>query len=74
MLGRAAREREALNAGMGGTFENQYYIWRRDGRVWLLAQFYQRSTDSGLWMMNEAQFDALMSERERRKVRGVRNL
>jgi hypothetical protein len=74
ILGRAAREREALNAGMGGTFENQYYIWRRDGRVWLLEQFYQRITDSGLWMMNEAQFDALMSERERRKVRGVRNL
>ena len=73
-LGRAAQGGEALNAGMGGRFENQYYIWRRDGRAWLLEQFYQRITHSGLWMMNGSEFDVLMSERERRKVRGVRNL
>lgn len=73
-LGRATRGGEALNAGMGGTFENHYYIWRRDGRVWLLEQFYQRITHSGLWTMNGTEFDALMSGRERGKVRGVRNL
>lgn len=73
-LGRAVRGAEALNAGMGGTFDNQYYIWRRDGHAWLLEQFYRRITHSGLWMMNGAEFVALMSERERRKVRGVRDL
>lgn len=73
-LGRAVRGGEALNAGMGGTFENQYYVWRRDRRTWLLEQFYQRIAHSGLWMMNGTEFDALMSERERGKVRGVRNL
>jgi len=73
-LGRAVRGGEALNAGMGGSFENQYYIWRRDGRAWLLEQFYQRITHSGLWMMSGTELDGLMSERERRRVRGVRNL
>jgi len=73
-LGRAIRGGEALNAGMGGSFENQYYIWRRDGRTWLLEQFYQRITHSGLWMMSGTELDGLMSERERRRVRGVRNL
>ena len=73
-LGRAARGGEALNAGMGGSFENQYYIWRRDGRALLLEQFYQRIAHSGPWTMSGTEFDALMSERERRKVRGVRNL
>jgi hypothetical protein len=73
-LGSAAQGGEALNAGMGGSFENQYFIWQRAGRAWLLEQFYQRITHSGLWMMNETEFDALMSERERSKVRGVRNL
>ena len=73
-LGLAAGGGEALNAGMGGTFENQYYIWRRDGRTWLLEQFYQRIAHSGLWMMNATEFEVLMSERERRRVRGVRDL
>jgi hypothetical protein len=73
-LGRADRGGEALNAGMGGTFDNQYYIWRRDGRVWLLEQFYKRITDSGLWTLNVTEFDSLMSERERRRVRGVRDM
>jgi len=73
-MGRAVRGGEALNAGMGGSFENQYYIWRRDGRAWLLEQFYQRITHSGLWMMSGSEFDVLMSERERRRVRGVRDL
>ena len=73
-LGRAALGGEALNAGMGGTFENQYYIWRRDERAWLLEQFHKRITHSGLWTMNATEFDSLMSEREQRTVRGVRDL
>ena len=73
-LGSAARGGEALNAGMGGTFENQYYVWRHDGRVWLLEQFFQRIMHCGLWIMSGAEFDNLMSERERLRVRGVRNL
>jgi hypothetical protein len=73
-LGRTARESEDLNAGMGGTFENNYYIWRDDGRVWMLEQFFERITHSGLWSMDSNEFDALMDERERRRVRGVRDL
>ena len=73
-LGRATQGGEVLNAGMGGTFDNQYYVWRRDGCVWLLEQFHKRIIHSGLWTMNATEFDALMSERERRSVRGVRDL
>jgi hypothetical protein len=65
---------EKLNAGMGGTFENAYYVWREDRRVWLVEQFFQRISRSGLWIMNAAEFDTLMAERERLRVRGVRNL
>ena len=73
-LGPAAQGDEALNAGMGGAFKNHYFMWRRDGRAWLLEQFFERIIHSGLWMMNDDEFDALMIERERRRVRGVRDL
>jgi len=73
-LGPAAQGDEALNAGMGGAFKNHYYIWRHDGRAWLLEQFFERIIRSGLWLMNDDEFEALMTEREQRRVRGVRDL
>jgi hypothetical protein len=73
-LGPAVQGEEALNAGMGGAFKNHYYTWRHDGRAWLLEQFFERIIRSGLWMMSDDEFDALMTERERRRVRGVRDL
>jgi len=73
-LGTALKGEEALNAGMGGTFNNGYFLWRRDGRSWLLEQFFERVISSGLWIMSDDEFDMMMSERERRRVRGVRNL
>jgi len=73
-LGPATIGDEALNAGMGGAFENHYYSWRQDGRAWLLEQFFERIIHSGLWIMNVEEVDALWAERERASVRGVRNL
>ncbi len=73
-LGLATRGNESLNAGMGGVFKNHFYIWRHDGRSWLLEQFFERIIYSGLWIMNDEEIDVLMTEREQRRVRGVRNL
>ena len=73
-LGPAIQGDEALNAGMGGAFKNHYFMWRRDGRAWLLEQFFERIIRSGLWIMADDEADALLTERERRRVRGVRDL
>ena len=55
-------------------FENRYLIWRDDGRAWMVEQFFERITDSGFWSMSETQLDALLTERERERVRGARDL
>jgi hypothetical protein len=73
-LGPADQGGEDLNAGMGGTFKNHFYLWRQGGRAWLLEQFFERIIRSGLWIMNRDEVDVLMTERERSRVRGVRNL
>ena len=73
-LGTASEGDEALNAGMGGTFKNAYFVWKQNGHTWLLEQFFERVIHSGLWILADEEFDLLMSERERSSVRGVRNL
>lgn len=73
-LGAPAAGREGLKAGMGGVFENRYYVWKQDGKAWFVEQYFERITDSGLWTMSEAELDALLAERERQKVRGARDL
>lgn len=73
-LGNSEEDIELLNAGMGGAFENRYQIWRHDGRIWMLEQFFERIVYSGLWIMEDAELDTMLAERERRRVRGVRNL
>lgn len=65
---------EGLKAGMGGVFENRYYAWRRDGKAWLVEQYFERITDSGLWSMSETELDTFFAERERQRVRGARDL
>jgi len=67
-------ESEALKAGMGGVFENRYFIWKKDGRAWLVEQFFERITDSALWSMSERELEALLAEREQQRVRGARDL
>jgi hypothetical protein len=74
LLGTAVQGSEALKAGMAGVFENRYYVWKRDGRVWFAEQFFERVTDSGLWIMVDAEFSALQAERERMRVHGARDL
>ncbi len=66
--------REGLKAGMGGVFENRYFVWKRDGSAWFVEQYFERITDSGLWTMSEAELEVLLAERERQKVRGARDL
>lgn len=74
VLGDAVEGIEFLNAGMGGAFENRYYLWKRDGHSWMLEQFFERIIHSGLWIVSDAEMETLMAERERTRVRGVRNL
>ncbi len=73
-LGQPEHGTESLKAGMGGVFENRYYLWRRNGRVWFIEQFFERITVSGLWVMEEAEFEAMLAERDRMRVRGARDL
>ena len=73
-LGTAIEGSELLKAGMGGVFENRYYVFKRDGRVWFFEQFFERIMNSGLWVMDDAEFAALLAERERVRVRGARDL
>ena len=73
-LGIPVQESEGLKAGMGGGFENRYYVWKRNGGAWLAEQFFERITSSGLWTMSESELAALLAERERQRVRGARDL
>ena len=73
-FGTAVEGTEALKAGMAGVFENRYYVWKPDGRVWFAEQFFERVTDSGLWIMVDAEFTRLQAERERMRVHGARDL
>ena len=61
-------------AGMGGVFENRYYVWKRNGTTWFVEQYFERITDSGLWTISGDELEALFAERERQRVRGARDL
>ncbi|KPK34404.1 MAG: hypothetical protein AMJ66_03835 [Betaproteobacteria bacterium SG8_40] len=73
-LGAPAAGSEGLKAGMGGVFENRYYVWNRGGKAWFVEQYFERITDSALWMMSDSELDRLFAERERQRVRGARDL
>ena len=73
-LGTPQSGAEGLKAGMGGVFENRYYVWRLNGRVWFVEQFFERIATSGLWVMDEAEFVLLQAERESKRFRGARDL
>lgn len=72
--GPGARSTERLRAGMGGVFPNLMVTWRFEGRVVLLEQYYERVTQSAISLMEPVAFEACMSERDRQRVRGVRDL
>lgn len=65
---------EGLKAGMGGVFKNHYYVWKLNGRVWFVEQYFERISTSGFWLMDEAEFAALQAERESMRFRGARDL
>ncbi len=65
---------EGLKAGLGGVFENRYYVWQLNGPVWFVEQYFERISTSGLWLMDEAEFAALQAERESMRFRGARDL
>jgi hypothetical protein len=72
--GPGGRSTERLRAGMGGVFPNLMVTWRFEGRVALLEQYYERVTQSALSVMAPAAFDVYMSERERQRAGGMRDL
>lgn len=65
---------EMLRAGMGGLFPNHVTVWRADGEVFLLEQYFERVTRSAITRMDEREFDRFVAEREAQRVRGVRDL
>ena len=65
---------EKLKAGMGGVFDNRQHIWGQGGQVWMFEQFFARIIHSGLWQLSQDEFEMLMTERERLRVRGARDL
>ncbi|MEX0959131.1 MAG: hypothetical protein WDZ63_07575 [Burkholderiales bacterium] len=65
---------ELLRAGMGGLFPNHVTVWRSDGEVLLLEQYFERVTRSAITRMDEPEFDRFLAEREAQRVRGVRDL
>jgi hypothetical protein len=73
-LGTPRQGSEGLKAGMGGVFQNRYYIWKRDGRAWFAEQFFERIISSGLWILDETELAVLFAEREQMRVRGARDL
>ncbi len=73
-LGAPVAASEGLKAGMGGVFENRHFIWKRDGKAWFVEQYFERITDSALWVTSETELDTLFAERDRQRVRGARDL
>ncbi len=73
-LGPGEAGTELLKAGMGGVFPNRFVVWRHDGQVWLLEQYFERVIHSALTRMSPQEFDRLWSHRERLRVRGARDL
>jgi hypothetical protein len=73
-LGRAEIFHERLRAGMGGVFTSRIAVWRQKEAVVLLEQYFERVTRSAVSIMPPPAFEALMAARDRRRVRGVRDL
>lgn len=73
-LGTPESGSEGLKAGMGGVFENRYYVWKLNGQIWFVEQFFERISTSGLWIMDAAEFEVLQAERESMRFRGARDL
>jgi hypothetical protein len=73
-LGPGEEGSELLKAGMGGTFANRFAVWRQNGHVLLLEQYFGRVVTSALTQMTREEFTRLMAVRESQRVRGARDL
>lgn len=73
-LGAGEATGDKLIAGMAGVFDNRQHVWRHDGRVWMLEQFFERIIYSGLCVTGEAEYEALLAERDKARIRGARDL
>ena len=73
-LGAGEAAGDKLIAGMAGVFDNRQHIWRHNGRVWMLEQYFERIIHSGLCVTGEAEFEALLTERDKARIRGARDL
>jgi hypothetical protein len=73
-LGAGEEHTELLRAGMGGIFPNRIVVWRHDGEVLLLEQYFERVTRSAITMMSAREFDRFAAERDAQRVRGIRDL
>ena len=59
---------------MAGAFVNRVRVWRRDGNVTMLEQYYGKITISALRYLTQDDFRELMRARDAERVRGTRDL
>lgn len=70
--GEASRER--LRAGMSGMFDNRIVVWHEREGVIVLEQYFRRVIHSGVSVMTEAAYRALVASREASRRGGARDL
>lgn len=73
-LGPGESRDERLRAGMGGIIDNRILVWRSNERIVMLEQYSAKVTLSSLRYSTLTAFDDLMRERNRRRIRGLRDL
>lgn len=73
-LGPGETHDERLRAGMGGIIVNQILVWRSNAGIVMLEQYSVKVTLSSLRYSTLSAFDDLMRERDRRRIRGLRDL
>lgn len=74
VLGPGESRDERLRAGMGGVIDNRILVWHSNGRVVMLEQYSAKVTLSSLRYSTLSAFDDLMRERDRRRIRDLRDL
>jgi hypothetical protein len=65
---------EQLRSGMAGAFLNRVRVWRRDGDVAMLEQYFGKITRSALRYLSPDDYRELMRARDAGRVRGTRDL
>lgn len=65
---------EQLRSGMAGAIVNRVRVWRSDGNVVMLEQFFGKITSSALRYLTTDGYRELMRARDAVRVRGTRDL